>query len=179
MGLAIGSNWGIELEAVHSVGIEKTNDSGFPMPVDFGGGIATGLGSVRVWPVSVETETQRTTWTPSVWLAHTLNEHVGLIFLAGAAFSRTVVEQEISFAGLTRSVGPLPRLFPDGTISPVVTLGPRNQETRATSYDVAPAVGGDVALCFGDHFRVVPGLRLNASGGSWALRSAVSVGWQF
>jgi hypothetical protein len=177
VGIAIGTNWGVELEAIQNFGAKQAQGSGgIPIPLTTVGSIT---GSFHVGPTTVETETRVMTWTPSLWLGHAFSERVGLVVLGGAAFTRTVVDQDIRFPDFQ-----LPsRLIPSG-LFPIdlgilsTTLLPV-QSTRAISYDVAPMVGADVPLSFGDHVRVAPGVRLSGRGGSWTVRPAVSVGWQF
>ena len=182
VGLGIGANWGVELEAIQNFGVERSDDGGgFPIPLTTAVGLpSTVTGSLRVWPATVETETSVTTWTPSLWLGHSFNGRVGLVVLGGAAFTRTVTEQDITFPDFQLPPGLIPsNLFPInlGILNPLSLLPP--QSTQAISYDVAPMVGADVPLSFGDHFRVAPGVRLSGRGGSWTVRSSVSVGWQF
>jgi hypothetical protein len=174
IGVALADQWGIELEVSHSLALEtrfEESRSSLSRSV-ISSGVITNIGQIGSisLPQSTLDSEQRTTSLNAVgWFRHPLSSRVELAFLGGAAFYRTVNEQRMSFDFLPQIPG-FPQLFP-----PIV----RDQSSRFVAYGVGPLVGAEAWIAFGDHVRVVPGVRLSSFSSQWSVRPSAAFTWVF
>jgi hypothetical protein len=178
VGLPVGGRWGVELEGAHSLALEKSFDlsrvllqgssftfsssSDFPLP---------GTQILRPQPIAITSETERSVTAVNAvgWVRYTLGARLDLAFLGGATFTRRTTEQRYSFPRPS-----LPPGFPPDLL-PIIQPSAR----RLITYDVGPLIGAEAWLAFGDHIRVVPGVRLSAVAAEWSVRPTAGVAWVF
>jgi hypothetical protein len=175
IGVALGSRWGAELEAVYRFTSSTTSEDVVSADRFVVGRF---LPSIRL---RAESEMRVAAFTPSLWLSHPLNNRVDLVVAGGAIFSRTVTELEYDY-----TLTPIPGGGPFG-FGPVIGVGEipsvagllADTSTKAVTYDVGPLAGVDASIAFGDHFRIAPGFRLSGVGPGWSLRPSVALAWWF
>ena len=158
LGIALGERWGVELEAAHSLTLEHDADGN---PGGIGPAVITNIGVIDVPEFSSQSERQLTSVNAVGWFRHPIGARVELAFLAGASFARASDEEQFGFQLQT---------FP-----PIV----REQSASVVTYSVGPLVGAEAWIAFGDHVRVVPGIRLNSISGGWSVRSTAGLAWVF
>jgi hypothetical protein len=176
VGIALGARWGVELDATQDFGVRTSQREDIGIDFAFGG--------LRPIPsIAIDTDTEATTFNPSVWIAQAVGNRVDLVFLAGVAFSRTEIEQELRFdapgftvSGLFNQPSAPFGIVPTRSVS-ALTPFPRSTET--VIYDIGPLAGVDARIAFGTHIRVTPGLRLSGVGSGWSVRPAIAIGWMF
>ena len=172
VGTPLGSRWGVELEFTHPGEIE-TDVSGGPIPLTRTGTLTTwttttvGSTLVQVLPQPVSyglnTTQRNSTLSTTVWFSQELSPKVSLAYLAGMGFYRATYESEFRFD-----------ILPGGITLPIVP-----SVTRTVSYGVRPLAGFEARLRLTDHVDLVPGVRLHGLEGSWLLRPAVGLAWNF
>jgi hypothetical protein len=118
---------------------------------------------------SFESERRSFVLTPAAWVTLATGSRLDLRFLAGAVFERT------SFEERTRIAFPLPAGIPPQLLPPIA----REQTLNVTTYRVGPLVGAEGWIAFGDHIRVVPGVRLSSAQAGWSLRPSAALAWTF
>jgi hypothetical protein len=180
VGLPVGGRWGVELEGSHSLALERTVDpSRIFIPgasFTFSSGVFTEFPQqptqiLRPQPIGITLESERSTTAVNAvaWVRYTLGARLDLAFVGGATFARRTTEQRYSFQLPTLPPGFPPDIFP------II----RPSSTTLVTYDVGPLAGAEAWLAFGDHIRLVPGVRLSALGGEWSVRPTAGVAWVF
>jgi hypothetical protein len=173
-GLPIGGRWGVEFEGAHSLTLERTVDATrglLTSGANFAFGSATPdiLRPIPITEITLESEERVSALNAVAWFRYTLNARLDLAFVGGATFARRSSEQRFNIQR-----PPLPPGFPPD-LFPVLRL----TTTRVVMYDVGPLVGAEAWLAFGDHVRVVPGVRLSAIASEWSVRPTAGVAWVF
>jgi hypothetical protein len=179
VGTAITDRWGIDLEFTRPGAIEESNRFDFPVPLlpalgavagtaptrPAGAGNTTGIGGLigSIFPVPAQLTTTHRFTTLSVmpWVRQSLGSRADIVYLGGLGFLRTA--SQVDYGGV------------------IILGGGRLQEY--VTYDVAPVVGLDVRVSMTDHLRLVPGVRLMATGDAaprgWITRPSVGLQWAF
>ena len=167
LGTALGERWGIELEFVRSGAIERSSTQSIPprtLPIPLPTTIPLPLAEI-----TIRSERRHTTLGTTAWIRQEISDRFDLVYLAGITFSRSEMEQEFI-------VGPQPLL-------PGVILVTAIPGTHVIDNGVGPAIGAEGRWKLGDHFSVVPGVRLHglSVGGrpGWLIRPSVGVRWRF
>jgi hypothetical protein len=171
-GTPLGSAWGVELEFARPSEIENVFEpevfAQMSLSYTFIDGSSLVPGVDALFPsfrYSVRTNQRHTTLSAALWLQQQLTSRVSLVYLGGAAFSRTESESEISFSPFATGV-PI-RIFPPPT------------RTETILYGVRPMVGFESRIEMTEHAHLVPGVRLQAGEGRWLIRPAVGIAWTF
>ena len=169
VGTSLGEKWGVELEFVRSGETQWSPDvtilAGLTpaLPPGFIGS----LPDIAIYPPpQIEVESQLSTLTTSWWFRQNNNDRFSLVYLGGAAFSRTETETEIEYGVIG-----LPRVGQ--------TLPTRFYSQESVIYDTGLSVGinGDIEMT--DHLRLVPGIRMLNIASQWLLRPSVGLHWRF
>ncbi len=176
-GLGLGDRWGAEVEVAYAMTLERTveEQGGFAGVEGFrftstNAAISPILAPLRVVPsVTIESEQQRTAVNALGWFSYPASARFELVLLGGITFDRTRIEERRSFDLL------LPANFPGASI----IFGPNLQSTNVVTYDVEPIVGVEGRIAFGDHLRVVPGVRLSGVAAGWSIRPTAGIAWTF
>ena len=92
----------------------------------------------------------------------------GLRFMAGAAFDRTVMEEERERVTERRDAA--------GRVTMTTEPEPA---WRTVSNHVAATVGIEAPVRLGERLFVSPGLRFSGVSSGWSLRPAIALGWTF
>jgi hypothetical protein len=151
IGVALRNQWGIDLEYARSGDIEWQPDARilattiFPSP-------------------QLTVETQVSTLTTMLWWRQEVNDRFDLVYLGGAAFTRTATESNVSYI-LPAAPLPLPL--------------PQFYAQESVGYDAGVVVGIDGGVAMTDHLRLVPGFRLISVSSRWILRPSVGLQWRF
>jgi hypothetical protein len=177
LGLGLGERWGVEFEVAQSLTLERSDDSPV-VPPGAGGVTVSGILSIPTGaPItsiipdfSFESERRSTALNPVAWVRVRAGSRLALQFLAGASFQRTTYEQRSRLDFIIQG-NVFPQIFPP----PV----PREETWHAVVYDVAPLVGAEAWLSFGDHVHVVPGIRLSSVSEGWSVRPSAALSWTF
>lgn len=166
-GLAIGSQWGVELEFARSGEIRTTPDvrilaEAFPPPDDV-------FGVPAIFPApDISTSRQLATVATLLWWNHELNDRVGLAFLGGVAFTRAEMELRVSYPDI---LPPFPRV--------PLPMPTRLFESTSVNYGADVSVGIEGRIGMTEHLRLVPGIRLQTAADGWAIRPGIGLHWQF
>ena len=164
VGTPLGERWGVDLEFARTGEIEAQPDirilaDAFP---------TIGPGVLIFPQPEISTRRQASTLTTMLWWQHDLGERFDLVYLGGAAFTRSDSQLTIEFP-----IIPLP--------SPIggVPLPSRVLDQESVSYSTGVAVGLDGRIWMTERLRLVPGLRLLTIPGGWVVRPAVGIQWVF
>ena len=178
VGSAIGPNWGVELEFVHSGRSHDqvtpsvqplataTSITGAP-PVALQGFTFTSA-SANVIPirfVQSDVRQSHSDLDALIWVRQGVGGTVDLVYLGGVAFSRQRTEITQNFPTILGLLAPLPP----------------NSAFRSTtiSYGTRPLAGVEARIRFTSHVRLIPGVRLQGITEGWLLRPYVGLGWFF
>ena len=168
VGRGLGERWGVELEFAQSGEIENRQRP-FAIPVP---AIPIPEGSAILPPFpnfdfEIETEQRHRSLSALLWLRQELGDRVEFAYLGGVAFARSEFEQD--FGPTDRAVV----LF-----TPFVA-----PEYTTIEYYVAPAIGLDADIKFGDHAALTTGVRVRGAFVSgrngWLVRPNVGLRWRF
>ena len=178
VGSTLGSNWGVELEFVHSgrshdqvtpsVSPLATNTSITGTPAITVQGFTFTSASPNVIPIRfVESEVRQShsDLDGLIWARQAVGGSVDLVYLGGMAFSRQRTEISQDFPTILGLIAPLPP----------------NSAFRSTtiSYGARPLAGIEARVRFTSHVRLIPGVRLQGIADGWLLRPYVGLGWFF
>jgi hypothetical protein len=162
-GTSLGGRWGVDLEFARTGEIETEPDvrilqQSFP--------VTPGL---FIFPQpEISTRRQASTLTTMLWWRHEVGDRFDLVYLGGAAFTRSDASLTIEFPGV-----PIP-----SPLGPLVTPS-QVIDQESVSYDTGVAVGLDARIAMTEQLRLVPGLRLLTLSGGWIVRPAVGIHWVF
>lgn len=164
VGTPLGERWGIDLEFARTGEIETEPDvrilaDVFP---------TIGPGIVIFPSPEISTRRQASTLATMLWWHHDVGERFDLVYLGGAAFTRSDSQLTIEFP-----IIPIPSPIGD------VPLPSRVLDQESVSYSTGVAVGLDGRIWMTERLRLVPGLRLLTIPGGWVVRPAVGVQWVF
>ena len=161
IGVALRNQWGIDLEFARSGEVEWQPD------VRILAEVTRSLPSTAIFPSpQFSSEAQLSTLTTMLWWRQEVNDRFDLVYLGGAAFTRTATESNVSYI-LPASAGLLPRPLPPFF------------EQESIAYDTGVAVGLDGSIAMTDHLRLVPGFRLISVSSRWILRPSAGLQWKF
>ena len=121
-GIELGQRWGAEVEVAHALTLENSNTNEFPRSGVFGV-IPAGF-SPRF---RVESEQETTAVNALAWVSYAASARVDVVFVAGASFSRTSVEQRLQLDPSVLAG------FPPGSVR--ITFGPPVRASRHTTSD--------------------------------------------
>jgi hypothetical protein len=171
VGLHLGAWWGVELDVTHRLEQEERQEPDI-LPLASGAVIDPFFPYV----IGLETRQRSTSFSPALWVSYPIGR-LELQFSGGVAFERTVTEQEIDI-GSPPPLTPLPARAAavGGPISEAIRF-PGSFEI--VQYDTRVMTGVDCRVHLGNDLLVIPGLRVLAGGGAWAIRPSVGVGWAF
>lgn len=175
VGTAIGQNWGVELEFVHS-GRSHIETAPGVLPVLASYELA--LAPTAAMPGSIsassviapiayyQTDVRRThsDLDGVIWARQRAGDSVDLVYLGGVAFSRerTVVTQ--NFPTGIRLLAPVP----NGRF-----------QTTVIDYGTRPLAGIEARVRFTSHVSLLPGVRMQGIADGWLIRPYVGMGWFF
>jgi len=177
VGTSLGDRWGVELEFARAAAVEDetTLDPRILQPLSFtfssGNGGVTSAGASRIAPIALRYSLRMRERNPTVstvaWIRQRAGNSVDLVYVGGAAFTRSTSEQETSFSSVTLLPG----------------FAPSSQPIRTTQYGVSPLVGMEARVRLTEHVRLVPSVRLHGlsgqRGNGWLTRAGVGLGWFF
>jgi len=168
IGVALRNQWGIDLEFVRSGEVEWQPDVRIlaeltrSLPGVFGV-----LPNTVIFPSpQLSSEAQLSTLTTMLWWRQEVNDRFDLVYLAGAAFTRTATKSHVSYI-LPASDRLVPLPFPQFF------------EQESIGYDTGVVVGIDGGIAMTDHLRLVPGFRLISVASRWILRPSAGLQWKF
>ena len=169
VGASLGERWGVELEFTRSGDIEWRPD--VTILAQLTPRVTEVIGvppDIAIFPTpEISIETQLSTLGTTLWWRQNVNDRFALVYLGGAAFTRTKAESTVSY--------PRPLLPPRG--GQTIPTGLFSQET--VSYDTGVNVGLDAQIGMTDHLHLVPGLRMISVSSRWIIRPAVGLQWRF
>ena len=168
IGVALRNQWGIDLEFARSGEVEWQPDVRILTEVTRSlPGVFGVLPTTAIFPSpQLSSEAQLSTLTTMLWWRQEVNDRFDLVYLGGAAFTRTATESHVSYI-LPASAGPFPLPFPQFF------------EQKSIGYDTGVVVGIDGGIAMTDHLRLVPGFRLISVGSRWILRPSAGLQWKF
>jgi hypothetical protein len=176
LGTVLNDRFGIELEVSRAAEIRNRSRSGFPLPL---GGVAP------IFLPEIEFRTRLTTVSTAASIRQQVSDAVALSYLGGIVFHRT--DSLIDYRGIRALPAPFTvassggSFSSFGTISDVVPVGIVLPSSRVESvrYGVGPVVGFEAHIGYGEHFTIIPGVRMHGLPGSWLVRPSVGAGWSF
>jgi hypothetical protein len=176
LGTVLNDRFGIELEVARGGEIRNTSRAGGPVPL------------ASLFPIflpQIEFRTKITTVSTTASIRQQVADTVALVYLGGIVFHRT--DNRVDYRGLRA----LPAFggstigsgftFGDFAFDGVTPVGVVLPSTRVESvrYGAGPVVGFEAHIGYGDHFLIVPSIRMHSLPGSWLVRPSVGVGWSF
>jgi hypothetical protein len=177
LGTVLNDRFGVELEVSRAGETRHTSRSGGPIPL---------TGVLPFFLPQIESRTRITTVSTTASVRQQVADRVALVYLGGVVFHRT--DSRLDYRGLRA----LPTLgggstigggftFGDFVFDGVTPVGVVLPSTRieGVQYGAGPAVGFEAHLGYGEHFLIVPGVRMHSLPGSWLVRPSVGVGWTF
>jgi hypothetical protein len=176
LGTVLNDRFGIELEVSRAAEIKETSRTG-PAPLP--------LGVVRpIFLPEIESRRRVTTVSTTASIRQQVSDTIALVYLGGIVFHRT--DDRVEYKGIQ---GPLafgdfafnPSGYTISGLSDIVPVGLvlptlRNEAVR---YGAGPVVGFEAHIGYGEHFLIVPGVRMHSLPASWLLRPSVGAGWSF
>jgi len=165
--------WGIELEVSRAAEVRESSRPGInPL--------------TTVFPFVLEINSRRrvTTVSTTASIRQPVSDNVALAYLAGVVFHRTDMRVEYGGVGglpaasgfsVTGSFSFPSRLDP---ISPVGLILPSSR-FESVQYGAGPLVGFEAHIGYGEHFLIVPSIRMHSLPRSWLVRPSVGAGWSF
>jgi hypothetical protein len=164
VGTPLGERWGVDLEFARTGEIETEPDirilaDAFP---------TIGPGILIFPQPEITTRRQASTLTTMLWWQHAVSDRFDLVYLGGAAFTRSDSRLTIEFPSI-----PIPTPIGD------VPLPSRVLDQESVSYSTGVGVGLDGRIWMTERLRLVSGLRLLTIPGGWVVRPAVGVQWVF
>jgi hypothetical protein len=174
VGTAVGQNWGVELEFVHS---GRSHIETVPGVLPVLASYAVALAPTAAMPASIsasssiapiayyQTDVRRThsDLDGVIWARQRVGGSVDLVYIGGIVFSRERVEVTQNF--------PTIRLFapvPNGMFRSTVI-----------SYGTRPLAGIEARVRFTSHVSLLPGVRMQGIADGWLIRPYVGLGWFF
>ena len=120
----------------------------------------------------INSRTRITTISATASIRQQVSDNVALAYLGGVVFHRT--DSRIEYRGLRG----LP-VFAD--FSDLASLGLVLPSARfdGVGYGAGPVVGFEAHIGYGEHFTIIPGVRMHGLPQSWLLRPSVAAGWRF
>jgi len=177
LGTVLNDRFGIELEVSRAGETRNMSRSGGPLPLG---------GALPIFLPQIESSTRITTVSTTASIRQQVADTVALVYLGGIVFHRT--DSRVDYRGLRA----LPALggstlggsftfgdfaFFDG-VTPVGVVLPSTR-IESVQYGAGPVVGFEAHIGYGEHFLIVPGIRMHSLPASWLLRPSVAAGWRF
>jgi hypothetical protein len=122
-----------------------------------------------------ELSTRVTTVSTTASIRQQVSDTVALSYLGGVVFHRT--DSRIQFPGFDGPPVPADD-FLFGELGALGLLLPSFRLDSVT-YGAGPVVGFEAYIGYGEHFAIVPDLRMHGLPQTWLLRPAVAIGWAF
>jgi hypothetical protein len=164
LGVVMNERWGIELELSRAGEIRDTSRPGGAIP----------LGEeFPLFLPEIDLHTRITTISTTASIRQQVADRVALAYLGGVVFHRT--DDRADYRARRG-----PPIFADlGFTDAVGSFGFPSARVESVRYGAGPVVGFEAHIGYGEHLTIVPSLRLHGLPGSWLLRPAVAVGWNF
>ena len=167
LGVLLDQRWGIELEVSRAGEIKETSNFG-PVPLPLGAARPSFL-------TEIESRKRITTVSATASIRQQVSGTVALAYLGGVVFHRT--DSRMEFLGYQ---GPPARgdfVFSDGPA--LLALVVPYSRVESVAYGAGPVVGFEAHIGYGEHFLIIPGVRLHGLPASWLLRPGIGAGWSF
>jgi hypothetical protein len=176
LGTVLNDRFGVELEVSRAGETRNMSRSGGPLPL---------AGALPIFLPQIESRTRITTVSTTASIRQQVADTVALVYLGGIVFHRT--DSRVDYRGLRA----LPALggstfgggftFGDFAFDGVTPVGVVLPSTRVESvqYGAGPVVGFEAHIGYGQHFTIIPGVRMHSLPGSWLVRPSVGAGWSF
>jgi len=159
----LAQNWGVDLEFARSAEFETQPDVGILQTASL-------IPEILPFP-AVTNRQQLSTLTTTLWWRQELSERLQLIYLGGAAFTRTSNSFSYSFVRFTPSF--------TGSFGGVTLLPePQFVSFESVFFDAGVVAGMDARIGT-DRLRFVPGVRILTVGEGWVVRPSAGVQWAF
>jgi hypothetical protein len=173
LGTMLNDRFGVELEVSRAA---EHRDSSSP-------GINPLAALFPLFVPQVDSRTQLTTVSATASIRQQVSDNVALAYLGGIVFHRT--DSRVEYRGLralpaSGGLGASGSFIPVGAeiISPVGLVLPFSR-IETVRYGAGPVVGFEAHIGVGEHFTVIPGVRMHGLPASWLVRPAVAAGWRF
>jgi hypothetical protein len=171
----LNDRFGVELEVSRAGEIGNMSRSGGPLPL---------AGALPIFLPQIESRTRITTVSTTASIRQQVADTVALVYLGGVVFHRT--DSRIDYRGLRAlpalgGVGGGFTTFGDFAFDGVTPVGVVLPSTRVESvqYGAGPVVGFEAHIGYGEHFLIVPSIRMHSLPASWLLRPGIAAGWTF
>jgi hypothetical protein len=172
LGTVLNDRFGVELEVSRAAELRESSRPGI-----------NPLAAAFPFVFELDSRTRVTTISTTASIRQQVSDNVALAYLGGVVFHRT--DSQVAYEGLratsglsvvTGSLGSITsRLDP---ISPVGLVLPFSR-IETVQYGAGPVVGFEAHIGVGEHFTIIPGVRMHGLPASWLLRPAVAAGWRF
>jgi hypothetical protein len=174
LGVLLEPRWGIELEVSRAGEVSDQSNFG-PIPI-----------ARPIFLPEIESRRRITTVSATASIRQQVSDTVALAYLGGVVFHRT--DSRVDYRGL-RGIPVLGGVVPgvgfsfgdfsfNDVTSPVGIALP-SSSVESVLYGAGPVVGFEAHIRYGEHFLIVPGVRMHGLPASWLLRPSVAAGWNF
>ena len=169
IGTSLATRWGVDLEVARSGNIEWQPDVRILAELARAVPFVGVLPEIAIFPTpEIAVESQLSTLTTMLWWRQEVTDRFDLMYLGGAAFTRTQIESRVSYPQLAVP-GPFGVVFPQTRIF----------AQESVAYDAGVVVGIDGRIEITDHLRLVPGLRMMTAASRWIIRPSAGLQWVF
>jgi hypothetical protein len=184
LGVLLEPRWGIELDVSRAGEIRETSRTG-PIPLPLG------IARPTLLP-EIEFRRRVTTISATASIRQQVSDNVALAYLGGVVFHRTDARVEYgNLRGFTTTSGVssiasfrfTPPTPPGEPISPIgivlPSLFPPSLRIETVQYGAGPVVGFEAHIGYGEHFLIIPGIRMHGLPATWLVRPSIAAGWSF
>lgn len=163
LGVLIEPRWGVELE-VSRGGEQEDAFASSPIPFEI---FPLGIARSAFLP-GIEFRSRVTTVSATASVRQQVSDTVALAYLGGVVFHRT--DSRMDFRGF--------QAFPALDLAALGLILPASR-VESVAYGAGPVVGFEAHIGYGEHFSIIPGVRMHGLPASWLVRPAIGVGWSF
>ena len=167
LGVLLDDRFGVELEAGRGAEMRHGSRLRGPQPL---------AGALSLFVPEIAFSTRVTTVSTTASVRQQVADTVALVYLGGVVFHR--IDSRTEFGGfpilpLLGELGALGLSIPPARL----TIAPSRVDS--VEYGAGPVAGFETHIGVGEHFRIMPGVRLHGLPSSWLLRPSVAAGWEF
>jgi hypothetical protein len=170
IGTSLAAQWGVDFEVGRSGDIEWRPDVSILAELTSTVPSFVGvLPGITIFPTpEITVRSQLSTLTTMLWWRQEVSDRFDLVYLGGAAFTRTQMDSHISYPQLTVP-GRGELLLPQ---TPIFAQ-------ESVDYHAGVVVGIDGGIEMTEHLRLVPGLRMMTVASRWIIRPSAGLQWVF
>jgi len=175
LGTVLNDRFGVELEVSRAGEMRNSSRSGGPLPLG---------AAFPIFQPEINVHRRITTVSTTASIRQQVSDNVALAYLGGIVFHRT--DSEVEYRGV-RGFPPTGSLVSSSItftpvgyeiVSPVGLVLPSSR-VESVQYGAGAVVGFEAHIGYGEHFTIIPGVRMHGLPASWLIRPSIAAGWTF